>query len=127
MSTLLVPWLVYPLLLAALSLGCGLLLERASALRLPGPLLLPCGFALIALLAQLAVMTGPTAWLALPAVLVATAVGFALSVGRARRVQADGWAAAAGIGAFAAYAAPVVLSGRATWTGYIKLDDNSTL
>ena len=32
----------------------------------------------------------------------------------------------AGIGVFAVYAAPVVLSGQATFPGYIKLDDDST-
>jgi hypothetical protein len=39
----------------------------------------------------------------------------------------DGWAAAAALFALAAYAAPIVLSGHATFAGYIKLDDDSSL
>jgi hypothetical protein len=125
MSTLLVPWLAFPLLLCTLSLGCGLLLERASGLRLPGTLLLPSGLAVVIVIALFATMNGATARLATPAVLVATAAGFALSLGRLR-LRLDRWALAAGLGAFAVYAAPVVLSGRATFPGYIKLDDDTT-
>lgn len=126
MSTLLIPWLAYPLLLAALAGGSGLLLERASGLRLPWALLVPCGFAVSILVAQLAVTTDATAELAMPAV-VAVAIAGLLLARPWRRVKLDGWAAGAAIGAFAAYAAPIVLSGRATFAGYIKLDDDSTL
>jgi hypothetical protein len=125
-NTLLVPWLAFPAVLAALSFGCGLLLERVSSLRLPGPLLLPCGFAVLALIAQLATMAPATARLAVPAVLVAAIAGFGLSLRQLRR-RVDGWAVAAASVAFAAYAAPIVLSGQATFAGYIKLDDDSSL
>ena len=108
-----------------LSLGCGLLLERVSDLRLSGTLVLPCGFAVLALIAQLATTTSTTARLATPAVVAAAVAGFALS-GRAGIRRPDWWALAATVGVFAAYAAPIVLSGRATFAGYIKLDDDST-
>jgi hypothetical protein len=125
-STLVIPWLVFPVVLAGLSLGCGLLLERFSGLRLPGTLVLPTGFALLAVGAQLATATSATARLAVPLVVVLAVAGFALSYPwRGRR--ADGWPVGAAIAVFGAYAAPIVLSGRATWAGYIKLDDNSTL
>jgi hypothetical protein len=125
-STLLVPWLVYPALLGAVSFGCGLLLERVSGLGLSGTLVVPCGFAVLALVAQLAVMTSITADLATPAVLVVAAAGFA--GGRPlRRLRVDWPAASAAAGSLAAYAAPIVLSGAATFAGYIKLDDDSTL
>ena len=126
MTSLLVPWLLFPAVLALLSLGCGLLLERVSALRLPGTLLVPCGFAVLSLIAQLAVMTAATARLAVPAVVVAALAGGVVSR-RRRRLRLDWWAGVAGVGAFAAYAAPIVLSGRATFAGYIKLDDDSSL
>src|SRR5439155_14189586 len=45
---------------------------------------------------------------------------------RLRSLRPDAWAAAAGACAYAVYAAPVVLSGRATFAGYIKLDDTAT-
>jgi hypothetical protein len=130
MSTLLVPWLAFPAVLAALSVGCGLLLERVSGLRLPGVLVLPCGFAVLSLVAQLATMSATTARLAVPAVLAAAVAGFGLSLQRRRgrrRRRLDAWAVAAALLALAAYAAPIVLSGRATFAGYIKLDDDSSL
>ena len=126
MSSLLVPWLLFPLVLLALSYGCGLLLEWAAGMDLPGALVLPCGFAVLTLVAQFAVLTDATAELATPAVVVAAIAGVVL----ARPWQSfhvDGWAAGAGVGAFAAYAAPIVLSGAAGFGGYVKLDDDSTL
>jgi len=126
LSTLLVPWLAFPAVLGVLSFGCGLLLERASALRLPRTLVLPSGFAVLSLVAQLATMSAATAQFAVPAVVAAAAAGLGLSLGR-RRWRVDGWAAAAALAALAAYAAPIVLSGHATFAGYIKLDDDSSL
>ena len=122
--SLLVPWLVFPLVLAALSLGCGLLVERAAGLALPGALLVPLGLALLIVEADLVTMTGATAQLATPLALALAVVGFGLSTGRRRRP--DRWAIACALGVFAVYAAPVVLSGRATFAGYITLDDTST-
>ena len=61
MTSLLVAWIAFPLLLSALSLGCGLLVERASGFRLPGTLILPVGFALLAVGAQLATARAATA------------------------------------------------------------------
>jgi len=112
--------------LAALSLGCGLLLERVSAVRIPGALLVPCGFAVLALVAQLATMAAATARLVVPAV-IATALAGVVAAWPRRRPRIDWWAAAAAVCTFAAYAAPIVLSGSATFAGYIKLDDDSTL
>src|SRR5207244_6723925 len=91
---------------------------------------LPCGFAVLSLVAQLATMSATTARLAVPAVLAAAVAGFGLSLQgrrRGRRRRLDAWAAAAALLALAAYAAPIVLSGRATFAGYIKLDDDSSL
>jgi hypothetical protein len=111
--------------LALLSFGSGLLLERVSDVKLPGTLVVPCGFAVLALIAQLATMTESTAQFAVPAVVAAAAAGFGLALPwRGRRL--DVWAAGATVAAFAAYAAPIVLSGQATFAGYIKLDDDST-
>src|SRR5581483_4304891 len=90
---------------------------------LPGPLLLPLGFALLACATLFPILGGgATARLATPLAVVLAAAGFA----PARRRRPDPAAAAAGLGAFAAYAAPVVCSGRATFAGYIKLDDTAT-
>ena len=47
-------------------------------------------------------------------------------LGPIRRSRPDLWALGTAIGVFAVFAAPVVLSGEATFAGYIKLDDTAT-
>ncbi|HEX5928310.1 MAG TPA: hypothetical protein VFY48_02865 [Solirubrobacterales bacterium] len=120
-----VAWVLFPLLLTALCLGCGLLLEALLGRRLPGPLLAPAGFLVLVVLAAVITSRGETAPLATPAVVLAALAGAALTYPwRGRRPC--GWVIAAALGAFAVYAAPVVLSGDPTFTGYIKLDDTAT-
>ncbi len=120
-----VPWLLFPLLLAALCLGCGLLLEAMVGRRLPGALLAPAGFAVIVVAAGILTSRGETAPLATPAVVLLALAGAALTYPwRGRRP--DRWALAAALAVFAVYAAPVVLSGHPTFSGYIKLDDTAT-
>jgi hypothetical protein len=123
---LLVCWLLFPAVFGALSLGCGLLIERTAGIRLPGTLLLPVGFALVLVAAQFAVLTDATAELATPAVVVLAVAGVALSGARLRTLRPDWWALGAAVGVFASFAAPVVLSGEATFLGYLRLDDTST-
>jgi hypothetical protein len=129
---MLVSWILFPLLLAVLCLGCGLLLEWLAGYRLPGPLLAPAGFALLLVLAAVLTSRGETASLATPAAVLAALAGFALAHlkgGRdLRRLRGalDGWALAAALGVFLVYGSPVVFSGEPTFTGYIKLDDTAT-
>jgi hypothetical protein len=110
--------------LAGLSLGCGSLLELAAGERLPRPLVVPAGLTVVILAAQFATLTDATAELAGPFVVALALVGLLLS--RVWRSRPEPWAAVAAVGVFAAFAAPVVLSGRATFAGYIKLDDTAT-
>jgi hypothetical protein len=113
-----------PLVLGALALGSGLLLELAGGVTLPWPLLLPAGFALVVVASQFPTLSGGTAVLAAPLVVALAVIGLALAP---RRVLAvDPWGLAAGLGAYLAYGAPTILSGRATFDGYIKLDDTAT-
>jgi hypothetical protein len=123
--TLFVCWIVFPALMGVLSLGCGLLVERAARTRLPSELLLPTGFAAIVTVTLFATLTSATAPLALPGVLALSVVGLAASVRRSLR-RIDAWAVATGVGVFAVFAAPVLLSGEATFAGYVKLDDTAT-
>ena len=123
--TLLTAWVVFPLVLGVLSLGCGLLLEQAAGVELPGPLLLPAGFAVVSLAAQMAILFGPTVQFATPAVIALAVAGFGLALPLPRK-RLDGWAAAAAGAVYCVFAAPIVLSGRATFAGYIKLDDTAT-
>lgn len=129
-----VAWILFPLLLALLCFGCGLLLEAGSGRRLPGVLLAPAGFALIVVLAGILTSRGETSVLATPAVVTAALAGFALAflrTGRGRRsgrarVALDAWAAAAAFLVFVCFGAPVILTGHPTFLGYIKLDDTAT-
>jgi hypothetical protein len=123
--TLFVCWIVFPALMGILSLGCGLLVERLARTRLPAELVLPTGFAAIVTIALFATLTSATARLALPGVLAVSVVGLAASLPPSLK-RLDFWAAAAAIGVFAVFAAPVVLSGDATFAGYVKLDDTAT-
>ena len=111
-------------MLAGLSLGWGALLELATGSRLPRPLLLPVGLTVVILAAQFATLTDATAELAGPLVVALALAGLLLSRWWRPRPRASAPAAAAGV--FAAFAAPIVLSGRASFGGYIKLDDTAT-
>jgi hypothetical protein len=120
-----VSWLLFPILLMALCLGCGLLLEALVGRRLPGALLAPAGFAVLVVVAGIFTSRGETAPLATPAVVLLAIAGAALTYPWKGR-RPHGWALAAALAAYAVYAAPVVLSGHPTFTGYIKLDDTAT-
>jgi hypothetical protein len=122
----LVAWLLFPVALLLLSAGCGLLVERAAGVRLHGALVIPAGFALIVVLGALLTIADPTAELATPLVVVLAVAGFALSATRLRAARPDAWAAGCALLTFLAFGAPVLLSGEATFTGYIKLDDTAT-
>ena len=123
--TLLVAWIVFPVVLGLLSLGCGLIVDAAAGVKLPGTLLLPCGLALMTLVGVLCAASDLTASLALPAIAGLTIAGFGIGA-RRRSLRPDPWALATAVAVFVVFAAPVVLSGKATFAGYIKLDDTAT-
>ena len=108
-----------------MSLGCGLLLETIAGLRLPGAVIPAMGLAVVVVAVHFTTATDATAEISVPVVLGLATLGFALSLPW-RRGRIDGWATGAAVGVFAVYAAPVVLSGDATFAGYIKLDDTAT-
>ena len=125
MSTLVVAWVVFPIVLLAVTLGCGLALEALAGRRVPLSLLPAVGLAAAVVLMSFATMIDATAELAVPLVVALAIVGFGAGyAGLHRRVEP--WAAGAGAAAYAAYAAPVVASGEATFAGYVKLDDTAT-
>jgi hypothetical protein len=123
--TLLVTWFVFPLVLAALTVGCGLLVERVAGIDLPGALLPATGFALIIVVAQFLTLDGSLAEAVTPVTVALAVVGYGLSWPLLDRGIAW-WGVIAAVAVFAVYAAPIVLSGEATFAGYIKLDDTAT-
>ena len=122
--SLIVPWLVFPAVLAVLSTGCGLLVEAVSGTKLGTGLLLPTGFALVVTIGLVPPIIPGCAWASTPLVTIASLAGFVIS--RRVRPAIDRAAAAAAVGTFAIYGAPVYLSGRATFAGFVKLDDTAT-
>jgi hypothetical protein len=117
-------WLVFPLLFGLLCLGCGLLVQRLTGRDVPGALLIPLGFALVVVAAQ-AMVLGPSPDLATPLVIALAVAGLVSAGSRLRRLSPDRWVALAALGVFAVFAAPVVLSGDATFAGYTVLGDTS--
>ena len=118
-------WLLYPLALALVCLGLGLLAGRLADWRYPGMLLLPVGFVALAALARLLTQEEATAKLALPAVALLAVAGLVLDRGRLRSLRPDPWLALAALGVFAVFGAPVILSGEPTFAGYLALADTS--
>jgi hypothetical protein len=121
-------WLLFPLMLALASAGCGLLARRLSGGAISGVLLLPVGFALVVSLCTLG--TSNT-WFAPGTgfvVLAVALVGFVLERPALRFGRMSGsllFPAAAGLAGFAVFAAPVVLSWTPTWTGYGRIVDTA--
>jgi hypothetical protein len=121
--------LVYPVVLALLCLGAGLLVDRVSGGVLPRTLLATVGAATLIAVSQLSTYLAPVAP-ATPYLLAAmAAAGFACGWGRARAfVRA--WRASrlqlliTPI-AYALALAPVLLAGRPTFSSYMALADSA--
>jgi hypothetical protein len=128
--TFVLSWVVYPLLVVALSLGIGLLLRRlAGSDALPGVLVVPVGFAGIVALVVFPTQLDATAELA-GVLVLAVAVGGFLLTGRGllttlRPTRAWLWPALAALLPAAAIAAPIVLTGQPGLTGYGRIVDTA--
>jgi hypothetical protein len=121
---LIVAWVVFPGALVALALGCGLLVGRVAGTAFPRALLPAAGLALMIVVAAFFTLADATAELAAPAVVALALAGLVL--GRHSLARPSRWPLLAAGGVFAVYAAPIVLSGEATFAGYIRLDDTAT-
>jgi hypothetical protein len=122
---MLLSWLLFPLLLLALSAGCGLLVNRAAGAVLPATLVAPVGFTVVVLAGELTSIDSAFADLAAPLTVALAVAGFLLSRGSRGR-DLERYAVVAALAVFAVYAAPIVFSGEPTFAGYIKLDDTAT-
>ncbi|HEX5307677.1 MAG TPA: hypothetical protein VFW38_01205 [Solirubrobacteraceae bacterium] len=121
--SLIVSWALFPLVLAALGLGWGVLVERAAAVRLQAVLLAPLGLAAVIVLAGTLTSFSATAKAAVPVVALGALLGLAFAWPRGRLTR---WPLLAAAAAVLVYGAPVILSGEATFAGFIKLDDTAT-
>lgn len=123
MLALLHAWVLFPAALGLASYGLGLLAEEASGRKLPGALLVPTGLAGVIVVGGIVTSWEATASLAVWVVGVLALIGL-VRHWRSRRI--DPWALLAAVTVLLAYGAPVLLSGQATFNGFIKLDDIST-
>ena len=121
--------LFYPLVLALLCGGAGLLVDRASGGVVPAMLLLTVGAATLIAVSQLTTYVAPLAP-ATPYVLVAVAVaGLMVGWDRARSLtsswRASLWQIGIGPLAYALALAPVLLAGRPSFSSYLALADSA--
>ena len=121
--SLILSWVLFPLVLAAIGAGWGVAVEWAAGLRVSGVLVVPLGLAAAIVVASLLTawrVTAPAATLVVGTVAVA-----GLVIARPYRRLAL-WPALAAVGLLLAYGAPVLLSGSATFAGYLRLDDTAS-
>jgi hypothetical protein len=122
--SLILAWVFFPLVLAAVGAGWGTLVERAAGSRIRGVLVVPLGLATVIVLALIMTEWSVTAAAAVPVVAVGAAVGLILAWPQRHRPSL--WPSLAAVGVVLAYGAPVLLTGQATFTGIVTLDDTST-
>ena len=111
--------MLFPALVAVLSLGTGLLIDRVAARAVPAVLLIPVGLAGLVVVAELFAWQSATGSLTPFALLLCGIAGFALGLARLRTLRPNWWVIAASIGAYVALCAPVLLSGHVTMGGYL--------
>jgi len=128
MSGLLLSWLIAPAVLVLLCAGAGLLAQALVGSPRLGVLTAPFGAAVLIVVGTITTlvssMASATVWVM---VVVSGAGWITWLVTRERMRRVIPWAAAVtGLTTFAAFAAPVVMSGSATWAGWVKLDDGAS-
>jgi hypothetical protein len=121
--SLILAWVLVPVVLAAIGAGWGVVVERAAGTRVNDALLLPLGLAAALVVAGTLTAFTATAPAAVPLVPAGAAAGLLFAWPRRRLGR---WPLLAAVGVVLVYGAPVLLSGQATFTGFIRLDDTST-
>ena len=121
--------LVYPLALALLCAGAGLLVDRCSGGFLRAALVPTVGAAALIALSQLCTYIRPLATATPYLALVAALAGFALARERllslARVARRRAWPIAAALLTYVLALAPVLLSGRASFSSFMALSDSA--
>jgi hypothetical protein len=122
--SLILAWFVFPLVLAAVGLGWGFVVEKVFGIRVHGALLLPLGLATALVIGGTFAAFSFAVPAAVPVIAVGAAAGLPFAWVERRRLGP--WAFAAAVGVLLVYGAPVLLSGQATFTGFLRLDDTAT-
>jgi len=123
--SLLLAWIAYPLMLAAVCGGIGLLIERVTGGRAPGSLIVPLGLAGLIVVATLTTSVSAIAPATPIALLAMAAAGLAAGRARLRETRVELPTLLLALAVFCVFAAPVALSGEATFAGYGVLGDTA--
>lgn len=109
----------------AVSLGCGLAVERVLGLRLENGLVLVLGLcaSLVLIMPGYALGAGDALAIVLLAVVALAGLAFARD-GLPARLN-PGWAGVAGVATYVIYMLPVIATGHWTWSGYDFVNDTS--
>ncbi|HEV7528621.1 MAG TPA: hypothetical protein VGO29_06970 [Solirubrobacteraceae bacterium] len=124
-------WVLFPLALLGVCTGAGLLVRRLSGGAVSGVLVLPVGFSLLVTLSTLGTsitwLAPATAALVVAIAVVGIVTECLIQRPRPRVKLARGipYPAIAAFVAFAAIAAPVVLTGTPSWTGFDRITDTA--
>jgi hypothetical protein len=121
--SMILSWVLFPLVLAAVGLGWGALVEWAAGERELGALAIPIGLAAAIVVAAIFTAFSFSAQAAAPVVAAGALAGLVRAFRRTRIPTAALFAA---IGVLLVYGAPVILSGQDTFLGYVRLDDTAT-
>jgi hypothetical protein len=121
--SMILSWVLFPLVLAAVGLGWGALVEWAGGERELGALAIPLGLAAAIVVAAIFTSFDFSARAAVPVVVVGALAGLVRAF---RRTRVPPAALLAAVGVLLVYGAPVILSGEATFLGYVRLDDTAT-
>ena len=121
-------WLIYPVILALLTWGCGLMVGRAAGHALPTALVLPVGFAVLVVIGTVLTFLDATTELAAPAMALLALAGLVAALlprqgARAWPRRAWIWPAVAALLPALAIALPVLLTGQPGFTGYARIVD----
>jgi hypothetical protein len=121
--------LVYPVVLATLCTGAALLVDRCSGGFLPAALFPAVGAAALIAVSQLTTYIAPIAPATPYAMTAVSIAGLVVGWGRvrslARRWRAWGWQLAAPVLAYGLALAPVLFTGRPTFSSYLVLSDSA--
>ncbi len=119
----------YPLALALLCAGAGLLIDHASGRFLPAALLPSVGAAALIALSQLSTYASPLAPATPYLMLAAALAGFLLARSRLLELVASartrGWPLGVALLAYLLALAPVLLAGRASFSSFMALSDSA--
>ena len=124
--TIFVAWILFPIVLGLLALGCGLLLQAATGIKLAEGLLMPTGIAVIILVAEILTKASWLAPATTPIIVVLAVIGGVLARPWIVRPRITRWPIIVAAAVYFVYLAPVLFSGEPTFNGFIKLDDTAT-